>query len=362
MARYWVGGAGTWNNQTTHWSATSGGAAGASVPTLNDDVIFDQNSGSGSYVITFSPNAQTTCRNFTMSNCSGTITSNPNGVLQVYGTAFTLDPTGTFDPTNYPQVNFNGAAGCSITCSSQSFGNVAFNGGNSAVYNLLDNFHAFDFSSQIAVNSGTINANNHNVNVGHWRHLGTGTKVLNMGSGLWSLSGNAISNPNVWLMDQHTTLNKGTANIILTNDGSPNRTCAGGGFTYNKLTIGAAAGNGILTILGSNTFSELASIKTGSHTIIFGTAEFNNFGAFTVSGSAGNIVTIQSSSGTQTNLVKTSDSDYWYVGAHSIDGGGNTNIVFTAGAGIDYLNFTNIHGFPAVPPPSSGSQFLMFLR
>jgi hypothetical protein len=39
-SRYWVGGTGTWD-QTAHWSATSGGAGGASVPTLSDDVIFN---------------------------------------------------------------------------------------------------------------------------------------------------------------------------------------------------------------------------------------------------------------------------------------------------------------------------------
>ena len=42
--KYWVGGQGNWND-VNHWSITSGGASGASVPNLNDDVIFDANSG-----------------------------------------------------------------------------------------------------------------------------------------------------------------------------------------------------------------------------------------------------------------------------------------------------------------------------
>jgi hypothetical protein len=43
--RYWVGGSGTWDpTSTTHWSASSGGSGGASVPTSADDVIFDANS------------------------------------------------------------------------------------------------------------------------------------------------------------------------------------------------------------------------------------------------------------------------------------------------------------------------------
>ena len=51
--RYWVGGTGTWDSTTkTNWSATSGGAGGATVPTSADDVYIDANSGSGTYTIT----------------------------------------------------------------------------------------------------------------------------------------------------------------------------------------------------------------------------------------------------------------------------------------------------------------------
>ena len=45
--RYWVRGTGTWDTtSTTNWSATSGGAGGASIPTSVDDVVFDGNSNS----------------------------------------------------------------------------------------------------------------------------------------------------------------------------------------------------------------------------------------------------------------------------------------------------------------------------
>lgn len=50
--RYWVGGAGTWDNLSVlNWSATSGGAAGATVPTNVDAAIFDANSGSGTVTV-----------------------------------------------------------------------------------------------------------------------------------------------------------------------------------------------------------------------------------------------------------------------------------------------------------------------
>jgi hypothetical protein len=46
--RYWVGGTGNWDaSTTTHWSATSGGAGGATVPVASDTVTFDGSSGGG---------------------------------------------------------------------------------------------------------------------------------------------------------------------------------------------------------------------------------------------------------------------------------------------------------------------------
>lgn len=51
--RYWVGGTGTWDaTSTTHWSATSGGASGASVPTASDIVFFDELSNATAYTVT----------------------------------------------------------------------------------------------------------------------------------------------------------------------------------------------------------------------------------------------------------------------------------------------------------------------
>lgn len=44
--RYWIGGSGTWTD-TAHWSTSSGGSGGASVPGSNDTAYFDGNSGTG---------------------------------------------------------------------------------------------------------------------------------------------------------------------------------------------------------------------------------------------------------------------------------------------------------------------------
>lgn len=56
-SRFWVGGAGTWDNvTTTHWAATSNGAGGASVPVTADQVTFDGSSGGGTVTVDASIN------------------------------------------------------------------------------------------------------------------------------------------------------------------------------------------------------------------------------------------------------------------------------------------------------------------
>ena len=71
--RYWVGGTGTWNTtSTTNWSASSGGASGASVPTAADSVFFDQ---AGTYTVTLT--GALTCLDFTHSAGAVTFTKEP---------------------------------------------------------------------------------------------------------------------------------------------------------------------------------------------------------------------------------------------------------------------------------------------
>lgn len=54
--RYWVGGSGTWDAaNTANWSATSGGAGGASVPTAADTAYLDANSGAAVVTLGYSP-------------------------------------------------------------------------------------------------------------------------------------------------------------------------------------------------------------------------------------------------------------------------------------------------------------------
>lgn len=86
MNRYWVGGSGVWDwGDTSHWSESSGGVGGASVPTEEDDVYIDSNSGFDSGgKITVSHNGS--CKDFTCtSGHTYTIQEDSYGSIYVNG-------------------------------------------------------------------------------------------------------------------------------------------------------------------------------------------------------------------------------------------------------------------------------------
>jgi len=171
-----------------------------------------------------------------------------------------------------------------------------------------------------------------------------------MGSGLWTLSGDGTGTANsVWNLSSAAafyTFNAGTANILLSSTSTSAREFRGGSQQYNKLTIGGATGTSTTTITRTNSFIELASTKTVAHTVRFANDQ-SPVDTWSITGSAGNVVTVDSSSAGSRRTLNltnvTTGIDYlsvkdigvtqanrFYVGANSIDGGNNLNVIFTA--------------------------------
>jgi hypothetical protein len=175
-----------------------------------------------------------------------------------------------------------------------------------------------------------------------------------MGSGTWELTGAGT----VWGIfgnEGIVTLNSGTSTILLSNNSTSARTFVGGvGYVYNNLVIGGTTSSSTLTISSNATFNTFSSIKTVAHTILFVGGSTNTFTSFTVTGTAGNVVTIGS---TDSNQVTLSKPTVWYVGSNSSDGGNNSNLIFSGGNNLDYLNLSNVNGDPPVP---ASSGFFMF--
>jgi hypothetical protein len=150
-------------------------------------------------------------------------------------------------------------------------------------------------SRTLAFSAGTFDAVTYNVTTGIVQNL-AGANTLRMGSGTWTITGVGT----IWAFATPPTLIASTSTIVLSDTSASVRTFQGGGRYYNKLTVGGATGTSTLTITGNNTFGELASTKTVAHTIAFGTA-VQTFGKWSVTGTAGNVVTITGTS--TTNVI-----------------------------------------------------------
>ncbi len=181
-SRYWVGGTGNWSD-TNHWSLTSGGPGGASVPTTNQLAIFNSASGTGTATINVPANikglsilAGTTMtiaegtnlftvgtagweqKGGTYTGGSGTLTVNgtfllTNGTFTAPSGLFSLSGNftrrgGTYNP-NGGTIAFDGSTLITQTVTN-SFANVIINGELTAPAYLIINSNF--------VNNGTFNA------------------------------------------------------------------------------------------------------------------------------------------------------------------------------------------------------------
>lgn len=121
--RFWVGGTGTWDTiNTANWSATSGGAGGASVPVAVDAVFFDANSGGGT--VTLAQDVTHTI--ISLSGYTGTLNFNSKTIsLTASGT--TIVDTGTIAMTGNPHfiLTYAGGVGTRVISAGNSEANAA---------------------------------------------------------------------------------------------------------------------------------------------------------------------------------------------------------------------------------------------
>jgi|GEM_PF-6794433 len=109
--RFWVSGSGTWNSTSTaNWSATSGGASGASAPTAADVALFNANAGAGTITI----GEDVTVFSMTFANSSILTVDWNNKVVNLDGNAASIYVgNAAITMLNNPTINSNyaGATG-----------------------------------------------------------------------------------------------------------------------------------------------------------------------------------------------------------------------------------------------------------
>ena len=171
--RYWVtGGTGDWGS-TTNWSATFGGARGASVPTTADNVFFGQ---VATYTVTLSgiygtPN----CLDITVS--AGTVTFSGGAIATIYGSLSFISTT-----TWNVYTVFKGTSAKTITTNGVSFGSYVELNGVGGSWQLLD---AMTLSSGniFTLTNGTLNLNNKTLTTPTFDGSNANTRTIAFGTG-----------------------------------------------------------------------------------------------------------------------------------------------------------------------------------
>jgi len=204
-------------------------------------------------------------------------------------------------------------------------------------------------SGTVTLTSGTLNVNGTVLTVNLFSSVNTNTRTLNLGT-----NGRLAVNGGNYTVTTTGLTFSGTGTISM--DFATAKTFAGGGLVY-PYTLNQG-GAGTLTITGANTFANMTNTVQPT-TITFPASTTTTFNNFNVNGTAGNLVTLNSSSpGTRFTLLKTSlavvnylsiiDSaatvaNTWYA-LDSTDAGNNTGWTFN------------------VLPPTSGQEFPIRLR
>lgn len=354
QTQYWTGNTGNWSD-ATQWCTSSGGCAdnagNGRTPLPQDDVVFDDGSFSGTgQTSTMSSVLGTVVRSgrdisFSAYTEGQTPTLNTAGSNRfIYG-SLTLISGMTFTTSGYGNT-FAGRGASTLTSAGKSFvGALSITMPNGSL-TLQDDLVGTQVSSIFTLTSGTFNANNKNVTFGNFSATGSVTRTLLMGSGTWTLNNTAAAT--IWNLGTITslTLFATTSTIKITGTGANAITFAGGGLTYGNLWFARTTATGNNAVSGSNTFNEFKDTGTAAHSILFTAGTTQTVKAFNVSGSAGNVITINSSNTATHSLVMNGSgivsSDYlniqhslatpinkWYAGSNSV----NNQSTATTGSG-----------------------------
>ena len=340
FARYWVGGAGTWDaSDTTHWSASSGGAGGASVPS-GEDVTFDQ---VGTYTVTCT--GALACNDFTVS--LGVVTFTGSSTITIFGSMLLASGTVSSWASGFAPT-FNATTSKTITTNNISIGPPTFNG----VGGTWTLGSAFVNSGTLILTNGTFStsASNYSVNSTSFSSSNSNTRTLN-------LNASTYTNVSSWTCTTSTNLTVSGSGATVTMTSGSAKTFAGGGANWGAITLDQG-GAGRLTISGSNTFADISNSynATAATSIRFTSGTTQTVSNFTAAGTSGKILTIDSTTpATAATLSKASGTvsvDYmsiqdstatggsaWYA-LNSTDVSGNTGWIFAAPVII--IDVTNV--------------------
>jgi hypothetical protein len=289
---------------------------------------------------TYSLSAPGQYRNLDLTGFGGALTS--NNTRSIFEN-LTFSNVGTFSTTSVTfATTFNGTGTQTVQTFGKTINFPIIQNGSGGTLRLLDSL-TLGSSRSFTHTNGTLNLNGNTLTIATGASYTTaaGTKNITFNSGILVCPATGTAFNNAAPTNYTTTAGTGTGEIRMT--AATGKTFAGGGSTFNCTLSNNGAG--ALTITGSNTFTTLANgVQPTTFTFTAGTT--TTVTNWSVSGTAGNLVTINSATAAAHTLSKASgtvSADYlsiqdstatggaaWYAGANSTNVSGNTGWIFTA--------------------------------
>lgn len=272
---------------------------------------------------------------------SGTLSFSSTSAFSVFGGL--IVSSGMTLPSSTTLVQFSGTSGpYTVTSSGKVIDFRLLFNGIGGTWLLGDNL-TMATGRTFSLSNGTLNGNGKNVNLDTFS-TGTGTKTLVLGNGTWSVAGSGLS----WSATTdaaNLSVVPGTGIISMTS--AIAKTFAGGGKTYPTLNQGGA---GALTIQQSNSFANITnSVQPATITLTSGTMQ--TVRAFGASGTAGNLITLNSSTaGTPATLSdRSGTNNVSFVSIQDINATGPASWdAFIENGNVDAGNNTGWNFYPAM--------------
>jgi hypothetical protein len=338
--KYWNQAAGGYFRDVA-WTTTSGGTPAVDVfPLAQDTVVFEATGLNSGATITWSGNYYIGTMDMS-ARTSNTMTLDLSyDDLSVFGNwingSGTTITTVAGDPVQ-TEFLFLGQTTQTITTANISFGNTAIIVGVSSTLTLVGNLSVSGSNlTQISLNSSSVlDLNGYTFSCAV---IYTDASTIVFNGGTLELTGSGIVSDFPGSLT--TTPGTGAGTINLTSASA--KTFAGNNQNFN-CTLNQG-GSGQLTVTGSNTFTNITN-SVSPATVLFAPSTTNIFTDFSLAGTAGNLVTVGSTSSTRTDLSKTSGvvsgnflsisntnavgGATWYA-VNSTNGGNNSGWQFAA--------------------------------
>ena len=340
--KYWIGGTGNWSD-ANHWSASSGGASCACVPTATDNVYFDVNSFTANGE-SLTIDATASCNNMDWTGIAYSNILAGSSDLHIYGS---LTLVSAITVSNYSgNLYFQSAnAGNTITSAGRSFTDaltINFNGGGN--WTLAD---AFAANNVVNLTNGTLTTNNNNFTCGSFSSTGSSVRSLILGTSTVTITGSGGS----WnVSGTNFNLNAGTSLLKFTVTNSYAYLTAGNGDVYNDILFVDPNTGGYING-GSSTYHNIiinggGNVSPGTGSVI-NDITFNGPNASNVSPGTGSTVhnvffggngTVNPGSGCTFNNVLFTGTANMYTSSSKFN-----DVVFNSSASVYNQNGTFIN-------------------